>query len=316
MAITELYPHINVEILSNGVPLQEYVNDEEENSPGTVTKYIEAKSGGDFAVRYSITKPWPETCLVFQISMDGKYVHGKILETNLFHGREYTSTVDAVTFSDRNKHFSQKFCFSELVIDESHASSANKSLLKSLKCLGEITVKTYKVKNVRQSDKEKRKPHMQNVGNISEKALKGRALSHSARLSAPVATTRVSKALAYDYVAADKQPSATFKFKYRSQAALQALMIIPRSPNPIPLEERDIESLSPEEMRELLKRQKERDGAAPKVKSEVKRERTGDPSKASTSFVGDDEVSFVSEKRRKRDHVFIDENGLETIDLT
>lgn len=36
-------------------------------------------------------------------------------------------------------------------------------------------------------------------------------------------------------------------------------MVIPRSPSPIPLEERDINGLSSEEMRELLQRQRVRE---------------------------------------------------------
>jgi hypothetical protein len=39
---------------------------------------------------------------------------------------------------------------------------------------------------------------------------------------------------------------------------LKALLIIPRSPSPVPLEDRDVDSLNASEMRELLKRQKVR----------------------------------------------------------
>lgn len=41
-------------------------------------------------------------------------------------------------------------------------------------------------------------------------------------------------------------------------AALQSLLLIPRSPSPVPLEERDVDTLSAEEMRELLRRQRVR----------------------------------------------------------
>lgn len=40
--------------------------------------------------------------------------------------------------------------------------------------------------------------------------------------------------------------------------ALKALHIIPRSPSPVPLEERDVDSLSLEEIRELVRRQRVR----------------------------------------------------------
>lgn len=50
-------------------------------------------------------------------------------------------------------------------------------------------------------------------------------------------------------------------------------MVIPRSPSPTPLEEREEEDLSREEMRELIRRQRERlavkqENEAPKVKRE------------------------------------------------
>lgn len=38
--------------------------------------------------------------------------------------------------------------------------------------------------------------------------------------------------------------------------ALKALCIIPRTPSPVPLEERDVNDLNPDEMRELLRRQR------------------------------------------------------------
>lgn len=67
------------------------------------------------------------------------------------------------------------------------------------------------------------------------------------------------------------RPYATFHFKYRSRRkyfiitsyqdllirdpeALQAELIIPRSPSPVPLEERPEESLTREELLELLAR--------------------------------------------------------------
>ena len=102
---------------------------------------------------------------------------------------------------------------------------------------------------------------------------------------------------------------------YYDLAALQSLLIVPRSPSPVSLEDRDVNTLTPEESRELIRRLRERDEAARRVKREegVKRERS-----ATVSQVGGDddgEVSFVSEKRRRL-AVTIDEDGVETIDLT
>lgn len=73
-----------------------------------------------------------------------------------------------------------------------------------------------------------------------------------------------------------------------------------------------MESLSVEEMRELLRRQRERETSRP-IKQEhgVKRER-------SETFDGDateDEVSFVSAKK-VRGPVTLNEDGVELVDLT
>lgn len=95
-------------------------------------------------------------------------------------------------------------------------------------------------------------------------------------------------------------------------------MVLPRSPSPVPLEERDVDTLSPEEMRQLLRRQRERDVAAKALKrgQGVKRERSRERSRTATVDDGDaGDVSFVSAKRRKLPRT-LDEDGTETIDLT
>lgn len=51
-------------------------------------------------------------------------------------------------------------------------------------------------------------------------------------------------------------------------------MIIPRSPSPVSPEERDVDTLSPEEMRQVFRRQRQRELAAKTVKRERRRERS------------------------------------------
>jgi hypothetical protein len=95
-------------------------------------------------------------------------------------------------------------------------------------------------------------------------------------------------------------------------------MIIPRSPSPVPLEERDIDSLSLEEMRELVQRQREREAATRTVKQErgIKRERSRERSETlGTPGADTDDVAFLSAKRTRLP-VTLNEDGVETIDLT
>ena len=69
-------------------------------------------------------------------------------------------------------------------------------------------------------------------------------------------------------------------------------------------------------MRELLRRQRERNEAATALNREggVKRERERSTT-VDDAIHDDDELSFVSAKRRRLP-VTIDEDGVETIDLT
>ncbi|KAF2418229.1 hypothetical protein EJ08DRAFT_683937 [Tothia fuscella] len=110
----------------------------------------------------------------------------------------------------------------------------------------------------------------------------------------------------YSPVAAEGTVREHFLLLIRSTADLQAKMIIPRSPTPVPLEERAVDELTPEEMRELLVRQRKREArdqlARVRIKSEFKRER-----KDTTS---DDDVEVLQQPPRKRI------KAAETIDLT
>jgi len=87
-----------------------------------------------------------------------------------------------------------------------------------------------------------------------------------------------------------KEPFATFIFKYRTRGKLVSLdrlivistntlqddlrkeWILPRSPSPPALEDRNIDDLTHEEALELLRRQRGQRGSAARVKKEVKAE--------------------------------------------
>lgn len=60
----------------------------------------------------------------------------------------------------------------------------------------------------------------------------------------------------FDWIHSENEPLATFIFRYRSLRALKSIGIVPRTPSPEPLEERDAESLTVDEARELIRRYK------------------------------------------------------------
>lgn len=92
---------------------------------------------------------------------------------------------------------------------------------------------------------------------------------------------------------------------------LQIEGIIARSPSPTPLEERDEADLSPEEMRELLRRMRAREQEQVKVKRE-KRDRTA----AAAEDDDDDDVTIAEEPRARKRHRTFQEAGVEVIDLS
>ncbi|KAH4107673.1 hypothetical protein HBH46_051040 [Parastagonospora nodorum] len=321
MAVTKKYPSIKTSILVDGVTLEEYDDDEARTSSNTVTKYIEAISGAEFAIQCRFDK-LPEYDVRIDFYLDGHYATAKYAMLDDFEGRSSTKTSYGVRSNDGHKWQVHNYAFSNLHTVDSDGRPVANRLMKDLKHMGEITVRLHYVINPRPSRSAKPSPRVSSLKDVPEKALKGRALTHQTKFRAPK-PTMASKVVTTDYVDPRKIPFTTFNFKYRSRHALKALMIVPRSPSPAPLEDRDIDTLTPEEMRQLLRRQREGGQAPQAVKQEqrvkqeqgVKRERTRGRSSATYDFDSDDEVSFVSAKRR-RHPIIIGEDGAETIDLT
>ncbi|KAF2849037.1 hypothetical protein T440DRAFT_534572 [Plenodomus tracheiphilus IPT5] len=184
------------------------------------------------------------------------------------------------------------FCFSELKIDASDPPAVTDKLMRSLKHTGELTLTVHRVKNLRVEQKQHGSRKSNDIENVPEKVLKGRTLSHQSRYSCTS--------------------------DYRITAALQSLLIIPRTPGPVPLEDRDVDTLTAEESRELILRLREREKSAVQVKKEtIKREISRDESNTVPGSNDEsDDISILLTKRRRMLPVIVDEHGVETIDLT
>jgi hypothetical protein len=94
MAIHQDHPGLTVEIMANGEPLQEYDDASEEKVPGEVTKYIEARSGVEFMIRYKFAAPFSDKKDVGCLAMvDGQCVvnqyinRGELLKLGHFYSR-------------------------------------------------------------------------------------------------------------------------------------------------------------------------------------------------------------------------------------
>jgi hypothetical protein len=114
MAILRDQPGLKVEILVDGVPLQEYDYENEEIMPSVVTKYIEAKSGDNFTIRYTVLPQFHiKHALVVQSYLDGKSMAKRVFSEERI--RKYANrTVTGVREAIAGKYYERKFCFSQL----------------------------------------------------------------------------------------------------------------------------------------------------------------------------------------------------------
>ena len=72
------------------------------------------------------------------------------------------------------------------------------------------------------------------VKEVSEKSLKGQAISHTVSYG-PARIAMKPQGSGVHYVDSFYVPVGVFRFKYRSKQALQAMLVIPRSPTPEPI---------------------------------------------------------------------------------
>lgn len=83
MAVITYIPGLKVEIIVNGVPLEEFVDSDEENPPNTTTKYVEASSGVPFEVQYSFSPTFnAKHDIALRVFLDGKYSDGHVIYTS------------------------------------------------------------------------------------------------------------------------------------------------------------------------------------------------------------------------------------------
>jgi hypothetical protein len=117
MVVPAFCPGVHIEILVNGQPLPEYDDiDAVPSAPNTVTKYIEAQSDTEFAIRLKVTEDflYPAGDVCMEITIDGEPSNGAVIRAatifeptgRTVHGRSVLigGITDAI----------QKFRFNEL----------------------------------------------------------------------------------------------------------------------------------------------------------------------------------------------------------
>ncbi|KAK3072402.1 hypothetical protein LTR53_006895 [Teratosphaeriaceae sp. CCFEE 6253] len=304
-----------------GKDLLEY--DDDENDPAdtaTVSKYVEAVSGAEFGIAFRFKPgeyPFGDDRIEYNYYVDGTCAKKQTHRLKNIRSGHRMVKHGAVRES-HNTWVSQAMLFSELTVGDDPPDAR---LIDKLGDLGTIQVKCYRVHSVpvapvppkpeRKAAVDLRPAQLIPDGRISEKNLKGMALTHQATMGPAVPIQVPSgpiRPATHRLVRRDGGTVANFVFKYRSRSALQTLHVIPRTPTPVPLEERPVDELSMEEMRELLRRQ--RASEALNTKQEVKRERH-------TAFDVDEEdaIEVVSHRNKKTRMSDAGHSGIEVIDL-
>ncbi|CAN9301452.1 unnamed protein product [Alternaria sp. RS040] len=300
MVTSPEYPGLEVKVCVGGQQLHEY-DDDEDATLKTITKYIEARSDCKFVVTAIFRPPFSTRYhIIAQLSIDGVSVAKTFCEREKLLQKQIEMSGHR---SQRNGEWvKQEFCFAKLNIGKYQKRAA--VLKQTLSTKGRITIAFQFIESYQDLGLDLRPPsnrcyELEALKEIPEKALKGDALSHQAVLSAP----RTCHAGSFSfprrhYKFVDQEPFATFHFKYRSLASLKALRILEiTKPTSVPLEDRPEEDLTPAELRELLRRVRQREGESESIKQEVsttarvKRERTIDD---------EDDVIYVETRQSKR----------------
>ncbi|MCJ1390452.1 hypothetical protein MMC18_003311 [Xylographa bjoerkii] len=222
----------------------------------TIVKYVEAISRAHFKVEFGWNLPHPQGCegLRFQVSLDGKSMDIAVCQ---FKDNYPKSHMDSARRCVDDQWTCEKFRFTDIISDDGQSGSTNSLEASDLAGIGKIVLSVVRLVNIRESTKAATGYNRQTgsalSGAIPEKALKGRALSHKTSLDPPEKIAAL-RTMTSDYIDQVDSPFVKFEFRYRSRRALQIEGIIPRSPSPVPLEDRPVESLTREEAIELLAR--------------------------------------------------------------
>ncbi|KAH8800992.1 hypothetical protein F5882DRAFT_457358 [Hyaloscypha sp. PMI_1271] len=248
MAVLDALEGIEVSICVDGQALHEYNDDDIEaqaeavgahQASKTVSKYIEAATGKEFAIKLTVKSPYKMDCptLSFSCRVDGMKVEKRILrETNYKSASGFESVVNGLRHvlggvSERSsiKHFQ----FAEIKTTENNSKlSTVKDDAIRINGVGEISVWVFrKSKGFRTGMINNLSFESNLEGEIHEKALKGQSKSHRTSLGT-AQPAQPLKTWITEFLDGEDYPVGIFRFKYRSREALKSLLIIERSPEP------------------------------------------------------------------------------------
>ncbi|RBA12208.1 hypothetical protein FPRO05_03658 [Fusarium proliferatum] len=248
MAVLDEVPHVTARVRVAGELATEYdpLDDEEAvvklDKEGTKIPrkvcYIESKSGAEFAIEIVVSDkyqpPNSHDSFIAEVYVDGERRRCKILDVPLSSSRKKAIIISSGRVSPETrakKPILGKFVFAPIntISDPTSADRLNQDL-KRAETLGiiRLCLFTGRFKGTRPREHHSCYSTSREV-EVAEKALKGKAISHTTTLAETTEKPSSQKTVTTD----DRLMGEIF-FRYRSYQALQHEMIIPRTPSPEP----------------------------------------------------------------------------------
>jgi hypothetical protein len=116
MAVIKGARGIEVQVLCDGQPLQEYHDPDVEEIPRTATRYIEAKTGKAFVIRCKFAKEtrFRGDCIACALYLDGHWIWTPLIRAT-FKTKEEVEDIDGAPIAEGRQC---PLLFSELMISE------------------------------------------------------------------------------------------------------------------------------------------------------------------------------------------------------
>ena len=203
MAVIEECPGVKAQVLVARRPLQEYDDEDEETVPNVTTKYIEARSGEEFVLKWTFSEPFQKVYGVrVGVKIDGDKPNSRVYPPeDLFrvggHNKpgvglkkdgnwyrrnyRFTALNIGIVFPEvmRELKFLEKLMI--LLVEEIADGSRMGDLRRDVETKGCITLTFHFIDNMVRDVRTPRAfdaGYLRSMGDLPEKALKGDARSH------------------------------------------------------------------------------------------------------------------------------------------
>jgi hypothetical protein len=167
----------------DGVPLEEYEDEDTEqaNTTTLLTKYVEAISGANFSLKFTVQPGWTMKAdyIAWYVYLDGTLVTGGVVPSESYDGdRSYTTQKSGALSGAGDNWTIRKYKFADITTGDKPDGLTPEEMKKRYEKLGNITVEIWRMKSLPKVDYLPAARH-DTLGVVPEKALKGQALSLS-----------------------------------------------------------------------------------------------------------------------------------------